>query len=119
MLNEKIKILVIDDEPDVVNILKRFLSRKGYEIMNAYSGEQALSILETERVDLVLLDIIMHGINGETVAKIIKDKYPNVKIIIVTAYPEAGNRIARNIALEGLFIKPCGLEDLYNKLLKL
>lgn len=119
MLNEKVKILVVDDEPDVADTLKRYLSVRGYQILTAYSGEQALAILETEKVDLVLLDIIMHGLNGEAVAKIIKDKYPDIKVIIVTAHPEAGNRIAGNIALEGLLVKPCGIEDLYSKLLNL
>jgi CheY-like chemotaxis protein len=119
MASEKIKILVVDDEPDVVDTLKNSLSVRGYEILNAYSGEQALAILETEKVDLVLLDIIMHGISGIAVAKVIKERYPHVKIIVITAHPEAGERMLRDTLLEGLIIKPCVLESLYDKLLEL
>lgn len=119
MSGKKVKILVIDDEPDVVVFLEKFLSLRGYEIVNAYSGEEALTILESESVDLVLLDIVMHGIDGAAVAKIINEKYPQVKILIVTAYPEAGNRIIKSARIEGLFIKPHGLEELYNEIIRL
>lgn len=116
MEEKKKKILVIDDEPDIINSVKRFLSMKNFDVRNANSGEEALRILESENFDIVLLDIIMHGINGDAIAKIIKDKYPDTKIIIVTAHPEAGYRVSSNVIIDGVFIKPFCLEDIYTKL---
>ncbi len=119
MKDRRIKILVVDDDPEIADTLRHFLSVKGYDVTRAYRGEEALRILENKKVDLVLLDIMMHGIRGTMVAKAIRDRYPNVKIIVVTAYPEEGKKISKDIALEGLFIKPFGVQGLYNKLLAL
>lgn len=117
MENQKAKILIVDDEPDIVEALKHFFSAKGYKAIGAFSGEKALGILEKERVDLVLLDIRMPGLQGTEVAKIIKDRYPYIKLIVITAYPEEGKRLARDTVLDGLFIKPVGVQELYSKLL--
>jgi len=119
MEEKKKKILVVDDEPEIINYLKRFLSIRSFEVRNAYSGEEALRILETEPIDIVLLDIIMHGINGDAVARIIKEKYPSTKVIIVTASREACYRVNSNVILDGIFIKPYCLEDLATKLASL
>ncbi len=111
------KILIIDDEPDVGNVLKHYLSARRFDVFISNSGEAGLKILEKEKVDLVLLDLVMHGMSGRVVAKIIKEKYPNTKIILVTAYPDEADLTSLNVPIDGCFIKPAGLEDLYNKLL--
>ena len=119
MENKRTKILVVDDESEVLDTLKHFLSVKGYEVMGAYSGKEALRILENKKVDLILLDIMMPGMRGTTIAKIIKDRYPDIKIMVVTAYPEEGRKVSQDIVLEGLFIKPLGTQELYNRLLNI
>lgn len=119
MEDKRTKILVVDDEPEVASTLKNFLSIKGFEVSEAASGETALRIMENKKFDLVLLDIVMHGIMGSAIAKTIKDKYPATKIIIVTAYPEEGINISKDVIIDGIFIKPFGLEALYDKLLSL
>jgi CheY-like chemotaxis protein len=53
------KILVVDDDPDFVNLTRRILQRKGYEVVTAASGQQALAVMRKEKPDLVLLDIMM------------------------------------------------------------
>jgi CheY-like chemotaxis protein len=119
MLQEKTKILVVDDEQEVITILKKYLSVRGYEITNAYSGQEALRILEKEKIDIVILDIVMHGVSGGTVAKTINEKYPATKILVVTAHPTEGARLARETIVAGILIKPCGLEELCDKLQQL
>ena len=119
MKDEKTKILVVDDESEIADTLKHFLSARGYEVTSAYSGEEALNILKHKSIDLVLLDIMMHGMRGTAIAKIIKDRYPQIKIIVVTAYPEEGRKVSRAIALDGLFFKPLGVQELYDKLIGL
>jgi two-component system response regulator HydG len=119
MQEEKTKILVVDDETEVVDTLSSFLSRKGYEVNGASSGEEALSILEKESSDLILLDIRLPGMQGTEVARIIKEKYPSIKIIVVTAYSDESQTLYEDNLLEGLIIKPVKLQELYNKLLEI
>jgi len=118
MESKKSKILIVDDEPDVVETLKHFLSLKGYDVSGALSGEEALSILEREKKDLILLDIMMSGIKGGELARIVRGKFPNIKIIIVTGYSHEIEGLAREHLLDGSFIKPVNIAELYNKLVE-
>jgi CheY-like chemotaxis protein len=59
----------------------------------------------------------MPGLTGDEVIKIVKTKYPSVKLIVLTGYPEEGQKLARETILDGLFIKPVGINELYVKLL--
>ena len=93
MLTEKSKILVVDDEPEIVGILREFLAKKGYDVIDALSGEEALNILDREKTDLVLLDLMLPGLKGPEAARIIKNKYPTIKIVTLTAYPDMGDSL--------------------------
>ncbi|RLC35402.1 MAG: hypothetical protein DRZ76_00270 [Candidatus Nealsonbacteria bacterium] len=117
MDEKKTNIMVIDDEEDVVFCLKNFLSRKGYCVDSAMSGEEALKKLESKNADLILLDIIMPGLKGTEVAEIVKEKYPDTKIILATAFPREGEILKGKSIMEALITKPFRLQDLYNKLL--
>jgi len=112
----KLNILIVDDEKDVVEVLKGSLSRKGYEVDGALSGEEALEILKKQETDLILLDIVMPGLKGTEVAKIVKEKYPHTKIMVVTAFPKESEALTQENITEGLFIKPFKLKELYTKL---
>jgi DNA-binding response OmpR family regulator len=83
------KILIVDDEPDILLVLGEFLSKEGFRVLTAKSGPQALDKIREFKVDLVLLDIAMPGMTGlETLAemrKISKD----TAVIIITAYKDA------------------------------
>jgi CheY-like chemotaxis protein len=117
MEDKQAKILIVDDEPEIVSTLKHFFSNKGYEVSGAIDGKQALDILEKEEIGLILLDIMMPGITGSEIAKFVKTKYPSIKLIVVTGYPEEGQKLAQETILDGLFIKPVGINELYVKLL--
>lgn len=72
-MTEQARILVVDDEPEVCEVLKEFLEAKGYLVTTASSGAEALAAIEKERPHLVLLDIIMPGMNGlETLERILE-----------------------------------------------
>ncbi|UCC95691.1 MAG: response regulator, partial [Candidatus Omnitrophota bacterium] len=118
MEEKKAKILVVDDEPEMVAILKHFLQLKGYEAIGALSGEEALRILEREGVDLVLLDIMMPGIKGTEIAKTIREKYPASKIIVVSGYSNEIEKLSKDSPLEGAFVKPINVGELYDKLIE-
>jgi DNA-binding response OmpR family regulator len=110
------KIMVVDDEPDVGTFLKHYLSVRRFEVLIANSAEEALLMLEQQPVDIVLLDLVLKGMNGMSAARIIKEKYPKTKVIMVTAHPYDVNRIDGDVPLEGLFTKPMGIEELFAKL---
>jgi len=90
----KPKILIVDDEPINVELLEGYLS-KDNDILKAFNGYEALKIVGTTPPDLILLDIMMPGINGLDVCKIIKndEKTMSIPIVIVTALNEGEVRI--------------------------
>jgi two-component system response regulator ResD len=107
---KKIQILVVDDEKDVVDVLKASLFHKGYAVTAALNGEEALAQLKEQAADLILLDMVMPGLTGTEVARIVKGKYPHTKIVVVTAYPSASEELAKENISEASFIKPFKLQ---------
>lgn len=89
---EKIKILVVDDEKEIADLLEIYLISDGFEVLKAYNGEEGLKILEQEKVDLMLLDVMMPGIDGlEMCRRVREDK--NIPIIIVSAKSQELDKI--------------------------
>src|SRR5215213_8473659 len=82
------KIFVIDDDPDICSLLKRFLSRYGFEVLESHSGKKALNILETFVPDLVMADFRLEDMDGKNLLIKIKEKYPRVPVIIITGYSD-------------------------------
>jgi len=77
-------ILVIDDEPDMLQLLERILTSEGYRVIPAADGNYGLTLVRGTRPDLILLDIMMPGLNGFMVLDSIR-KYSDVPVIMVTA----------------------------------
>ena len=77
-------ILVVDDEPTVLSLCVRMLSRSQHEVLRATSGLEALSVLENSSPDLALLDVMMPGMNGIELANRIQDTHPQTKILLMT-----------------------------------
>ncbi len=86
------RILICDDEKDIVSALKIYLTGEGYETLSCYNGKEALKILEEERVHLVLLDIMMPEMDGLCTLSCIREKY-NVPVILLTAKGEDADKI--------------------------
>ena len=82
----KAKILVVDDEEDICEILQYNLEKAGYQVKCVLGAEEALSLFSSERFDLLLLDIMLGGISGLKLAKLLREDYKStVPIIFVTA----------------------------------
>ena len=75
------KLLVVDDEHDICDFVQNFFRERGYTVLTALSGEDALLIVKAEKPDLVLLDIKMKGMDGIAALKHIKDIDKNVKVV--------------------------------------
>lgn len=82
----KIKILVVDDNPDMTRTLADILSALDYEVMIAGDGNEALNLARDHEFDFALMDIIMPGMNGVDIMKQIKLLQPKMKVLIMTGY---------------------------------
>jgi CheY-like chemotaxis protein len=82
-------ILIVDDNDDVRELLLNFLEQDSYRLYSANNGDSALALLHSERIDLLLLDVMMPGISGVELLKKIKSSHfptnPNLPVIMVTA----------------------------------
>ena len=81
------KILIVDDEPNIVIPLQFLMEQNGYHALVAQSGEEALEMISKERPDLVLLDIMLPGVDGFEVCEIIRlnPEWRNTRVIFLTA----------------------------------
>ncbi len=80
------RILIIDDEPAIQEVLKDILSDEGYEVLTAHDGIEGLRLLKTEPIDVVFLDVWMPGKGGIEVLENIKTSWPDVEVIIVSGH---------------------------------
>jgi two-component system, NtrC family, response regulator HydG len=80
------KILIIDDEKDLCLVLSRFLSKHGYEVMEAHKGKKALEIINENIPDLILCDFMLDDMDGTSVLKAIKEINPSTPVIIITGF---------------------------------
>lgn len=80
------KILIIDDDKDLCFVLKRFLSKHGFEVLEATSGRAALEILDSVEPNLILCDFRLEDMSGSSILRKIKEKNPSVPVIIITGY---------------------------------
>jgi two-component system response regulator AtoC len=83
---EKEKILVVDDEPGVRELLKSMLGRKGYRVTAASGGEQALALLKEQDFDLVITDLRMPGLPGEELVARVKKAQPALPVVVISAH---------------------------------
>jgi two-component system, response regulator, stage 0 sporulation protein F len=105
-------ILVVDDEKEVTRSLEGFFSALGYKILGAFNGEEALEIIKTRRLDLILLDIRMPGIDGRDVLKRVKKDNPTIKTIVFTAYGKQYKDEVEKLGVDSFFTKPLNLSKL-------
>ncbi len=108
-----LKVLLVDDEEDFVNILAERLELRDLGSDTALSGEEALSILKKDPPDVMVLDLNLPGMNGMAVLEQVKDKYPQIQVIILTGHgtPE-GEAEARRLGAFDYLHKPVGIRDL-------
>ena len=92
------KVLVVDDDPVVGKSFERVLSARGYAVITARNGQEALDRLRGERYDLVFTDVRMPGMNGLEVAERVKASQPWLPVVIVTGYGTEANEARAEVA---------------------
>ena len=116
-------ILVVDDEPDVLDLAAFRLKSAGYEIIQAVDAEEAYAILQKDIPDLILLDLVLPKMQGDELCKILKsdDRYKDIPIILFTAStirPDLPEDVERMCA-DDCILKPFEPEKLLEKIKKL
>ena len=113
---EKMKMMLVDDEERFLETTKKLLARKGYEVLTATNGSEALEKLTKEDVHVIILDVKMPGMDGVATLKAIKSRYPLVEVIMLTGHATAES------AVDGLksgatdyLMKPADIDELIEK----
>ena len=99
------KVLVVDDDPVVAKSFDRVLSGKGYAVITAASGQEALNKLEAEEYDVVFTDIKMPGMSGLDMAEQVKERRPWLPVVIVTGYGSPDNEARAEAAGVSSFLR--------------
>jgi DNA-binding response OmpR family regulator len=115
------KIMVVDDEPDILFTVGQMLKISGYEVIKATNGEACLNELNKAIPDLVLLDIMMPEMSGWDVAAKIKENpdWRNIPIVFLTAKGDTMSIGMGNLAAEDYITKPFDIEDLKKRVEKI
>jgi two-component system KDP operon response regulator KdpE len=108
------KILVVDDEPSLVRIISQVLTDKGFEVLQANNGQEALRLLFAQKPDLVLLDVVMPGIDGWQTCSRIRDISPAIPIIMLTGQRKTEDDVVRGLdyGADDYLLKPVGNREL-------
>ena len=117
--NTPVKLLLIDDERDYVNVLSNRISQRGFDVGKANSGSEAFQILRQRSFDVAILDLKMADMDGIEVLKVLKKMAPEMVVIMLTGHgsAEAAHEGIRHGAYDYL-TKPCELDDLIPKIME-
>jgi DNA-binding NtrC family response regulator len=111
---EAMRILLVDDEREAADLLSKRLTRRGCICRCAYSGEEALELLNLERADVVVLDVKMPGMGGLSALEKIKSLYPEIEVIMLSGHadPDAAVNGLR-LGAFGYVMKPPNFNELW------
>ncbi len=117
--NSKKKILIVDDEPDIVETLKFLMESEGFESIIAMDGEEAFKKAKEENPDLIILDVMLPKINGYKVCRLLKfdNKYKHIPIFMVTARSQEEDKvIGEETGADEYVTKPFDIEEILKKI---
>ncbi|RLF27325.1 MAG: response regulator [Thermoplasmata archaeon] len=115
------KIMIVDDEPDILTSIGQILELSGYKVIKAADGKECLDKLNKEIPDLVILDIMMPGMSGWDVAAKIKEnpKWNKIPIMFLTAKGDTMSIGMGSLASEDYVVKPFDINDLKERIEKI
>jgi two-component system KDP operon response regulator KdpE len=109
---KKPAILVVDDEPQILRVMRASLPVRGYEVRTATSGQEALDEIRKQMPDLIILDLVMPEISGLEVCQRVRE-FSSVPIIVLSAKGSEGDKVAAlDIGADDYVTKPFGMEEL-------
>ncbi len=110
-------ILLVDDQPDLLAVNSKLLSGVGYRVDTVNSGQKAVDFVEEHDVDLIVLDMVMPGLDGEQTLRTILGFKPDQKVIILSAFAE-GDKVdaVKKLGIYGYLQKPFDLKTMLQTL---
>ena len=111
------KVLIVDDEKDIVETIQFVLEAQGYSCITAYDGEAGLKKAKDKNPDLIILDVMMPNINGFKISRLLKfdTKYKDIPIIMLTARSQQEDKlIGEETGADIYMTKPFDIEELVN-----
>ncbi|NIO69722.1 MAG: response regulator [Anaerolineae bacterium] len=116
MAEEKKKVLCIEDEPEMIDLIKLILERKGFEVLGAVGGKEGLEVIRREMPDLILLDLMMPEVDGWEVFRQMRadEQLKDIPVIVVTAKAQSIDKVlGLHIAkVDDYVTKPFGPQEL-------
>ena len=110
-------ILVVDDDEQLRTTLCEQLLSEGYTVTMADDGEKALATIKEKNVDVAVVDVKMPKVNGFEVLEFVKKNYPNIKIIMLTAYADLRNvNKCKELGADDVIEKPYDIGDLFDSI---
>jgi len=112
MSNNKIKILVVDDDYNICELIRLYLEKEGYEVILAYDGKKAMDVFKSETPSLVVLDIMLPGMDGWQVCREIR-RISNIPIIMLSAKGETFDKVlGLELGADDYIVKPFESKEL-------
>ena len=110
-------ILAIDDEPEILNIIKESLEMEGFSVLTALGAKQGVKLYEErgQEIGVVLLDYLMPDMTGDLVFECLRRKNPDARVILLTGCEDSVARKMFEAGLRGFIQKPFYLDDLVNR----
>ena len=112
------KVLVVDDEPDLVETVRFPLEMEGYRVLVSYNGEDGLNQARRESPDLIILDLMLPKLDGYKVCRLLKfdEKYRHIPILMLTAKAQEKDRLlGKETGADGYMTKPFDIDQLMEK----
>jgi DNA-binding response OmpR family regulator len=117
--NDRARILIVDDDPNTLEILRRWLQREGYAIISADNGPSCLEALATDAVDVIVLDVMMPGMDGLQVCERLRENaaWRSIPVVLLTAKDDIETR-SRGMVLgvSEYLTKPVNKLELFSRL---
>ena len=108
-----LRLLIVDDEADICDFVKNFFKERDFDVLVAHNGKEALNIIESDKPDIVLLDVKMPVMNGMETLSEIRKKNESLKVIMVTAVDDTDKaEEAKRYGVVDYITKPLVLEQL-------
>ncbi|MDD9301744.1 MAG: response regulator [Desulfobacter sp.] len=119
MIKIPVKLLIVDDEKDFVEMFSLRMTNRGEKVSTAYSGKEALAFLDKTAVDVVILDIRMPGMDGIDTLKEIKAHHPLVEVILLTGHGSTETAVqGMKLGAFDYLMKPADFDDINTKIAK-
>ena len=120
-MNRLKKIVVVDDDLKVTTLVEKALSQKGFQVFTAAEGKKALELVETEKPDILITDILQPGHDGINLCNLIKrdDSLSHIKVIVISGVYKEGNfKLLSSCSPDGFIEKPIDIKSLSDMIME-